>query len=90
MTGEAVDALADSTTRCELDLGTQMLTEEAVNVFANSGLKNDGGETISLSFPVVLASQDTVSVLCTTTDPTLGQGQLWAITLSALALDALN
>jgi hypothetical protein len=90
LTGSTADTSQDSSTWCELDQNGTTLTGEFVDVSGVFGSDRRGGAALSLSYAVVLASPGTLSVRCYTTDTTTRHAGVAAVTLNALALDALN
>jgi hypothetical protein len=91
LTGWTQNTSDDSATRCELYQGGTKLNYEWIDVFS-AGLNTDreSGAALSLSSPVTLASPDTLSARCLTTDQTPNHATVDSVNLSALALDALN
>jgi hypothetical protein len=96
LTGWTNDANDDSATHCELDQGGTKLTDEYVDVFSVASnitintTDRHSGAALSLSYAVNLATQDTLSARCSTSDQTPNHAYVWSAELNALALDALN
>ncbi len=91
LTGSTQNLGDDSATYCELDQGGNKLTGESVDVFGFTAFSDRrSGAALSLSYPVILASPDTLSVRCDTSDQTPNHATVSSVNLSALALDALN